>query len=351
MICKPKNKGGVGIVDFQKHNEALLLKFLDKFYNKTDTPWVNLIWRTYYQESVPHAENLCGSFWWKDVCKYLDKYRQVATILPGKGDTFLFWLDSWKFENSNTPLSERYPRIFSYVLDDKLTAEEVYAIDDITQLFHLPLSSQAYEELQELSFQMRRNPLSVGNDSWVYVWGSTYTASKYYKHIYEHIQVIGLYRWIWKSSCIMKHKFFAWLLISDRLNTRDILKRRHWKVTDDTHCELCFARAYEHRMHLFFECNFSQRIWTYLQIDWLQGQDIQTAATRARSDFGKPFFMEVVILACWNIWKQRNEKIFQYHRPSFQGWKKGFVHDISMLVHRIKRKHVDDLVAWIGSLI
>jgi hypothetical protein len=194
MICKPENKGGVGIVNFQKHNEALLLKFLDKFYNKVDTPWVNLIWRTYYQESVPHAANICGSFWWKDVCNYLDKYRQVATVLPGKGDTFLFWLDCWKFENSNTPISERYPRIFSYALDDKLTAEEVYAVDDITQLFHLPLSSQAYEELQELSSHMRRNPLAVGKDSWIYVWGSTYTASKYYKHIHEHIQVIALYR-------------------------------------------------------------------------------------------------------------------------------------------------------------
>jgi hypothetical protein len=89
MICKLKNKGGVGIVNFQKHNEALLLKFLDKFYNKADTPWVSLVWRTYYQESVPHAEHLCGSFWWKDVCKYLEKYRQVTTILPGKGDFFI----------------------------------------------------------------------------------------------------------------------------------------------------------------------------------------------------------------------------------------------------------------------
>jgi hypothetical protein len=129
MICKPKNKGGVGIVNFQKHNEALLLKFLDKFYNNADTPWVNLIWRTYYQASVPQAANLCGSFWWKDVCKYLDKYRQVATVLPGKGDSFLFWLDSCKFENSTTPLNERYQRIFSYALDDKLTAEEVYEVD------------------------------------------------------------------------------------------------------------------------------------------------------------------------------------------------------------------------------
>jgi hypothetical protein len=45
-----------------------------------------------------------------------------------------------------------------------------------------------------------------------------------------------------------------------------------------------------------------------------------------------------------------NEKILQYQRPSFQGLKRGFVHDISMLVHRIKRKHLDDLVALIGSL-
>lgn len=169
MLCKPKNRGGVGIVHFQKHNEALLFKYLDKFYNKADTPWVKLIWRTYYQFSVPLAENLCGSFWWKDVCRHIDKYRQVATVLPRKGDTFMFWLDGWRFENSTTPLHERYPRIFSYAIDDKLTAEEVYATEDITQLFHLPLSVQAYEELQDLVSNMRRSPLSVGNDSWIYI--------------------------------------------------------------------------------------------------------------------------------------------------------------------------------------
>jgi hypothetical protein len=93
-----------------------------------------------------------------------------------------------------------------------------------------------------------------------------------------------------------------------------------------------------------------RRSYMRKQIDWMHGQDIQSVALRARVDFAKPFFMEVVILTCWNIWKRRNEKIFQYQRPSFQGWKRGFVHDIPMLVHRIKRKHLDDLVAWIGSL-
>jgi hypothetical protein len=39
-VTKPKDKGGLGIIDLRSQNEALLLKHLDKFYNKKDTPWV-----------------------------------------------------------------------------------------------------------------------------------------------------------------------------------------------------------------------------------------------------------------------------------------------------------------------
>ncbi|KAK1594285.1 hypothetical protein QYE76_027246, partial [Lolium multiflorum] len=88
--------------------------------------------------------------------------------------------------------------------------------------------------------------------------------------------VPNVYLWLWKSCCVMKIKVFAWLLLSDRLNTRDLLQRRNWNVTDDKHCELCLLKAYEDRVHLFFECNFSARIWTYLQIDWQPLGDIQS---------------------------------------------------------------------------
>jgi hypothetical protein len=35
---KPKNQGGLGIVDLRAHNTTLLTKFLHKFYNKVDLP-------------------------------------------------------------------------------------------------------------------------------------------------------------------------------------------------------------------------------------------------------------------------------------------------------------------------
>jgi hypothetical protein len=55
MVCKPKENGGIGIENFKKKNDSLLMKHLHKFYNKADTPWVQLIWSTYYDNVVPHA--------------------------------------------------------------------------------------------------------------------------------------------------------------------------------------------------------------------------------------------------------------------------------------------------------
>ena len=40
-----------------------------------------------------------------------------------------------------------------------------------------------------------------------------------------------LMRWIWKSCVLPKHKFFFWLLLQDRLNTRDPLARKNFTVS------------------------------------------------------------------------------------------------------------------------
>jgi hypothetical protein len=37
-VTKPKDKGGLGVIDLISQNDALLLKHLDKFYNKKDIP-------------------------------------------------------------------------------------------------------------------------------------------------------------------------------------------------------------------------------------------------------------------------------------------------------------------------
>lgn len=56
--CKPKEQGGLGITDIQVQKKALLMKFLDKFFNKANLPWVSLTWDALYSnnQTPPQAK-------------------------------------------------------------------------------------------------------------------------------------------------------------------------------------------------------------------------------------------------------------------------------------------------------
>ena len=78
------------MVNLKLQNEALFLKFLDKFYNKVDTPWVTLLWNSYYTDKVPHALDPYGSFWWKNVFKLSPTFRGLTNCTIGNGSSVLF---------------------------------------------------------------------------------------------------------------------------------------------------------------------------------------------------------------------------------------------------------------------
>mgnify|MGYP000863857686 FL=1 len=353
LVCRPKLKGGLGILNLGLQNEALLMKFLNKFYNKVDVPWVHLIWDSYYYQRVPHDTAMCGSFWWRDICKLMDTFRAVSSVCVGKGDSLLFWSDSWEVDNSCIPLQDRFPRLFSFCIQKNSSVLEVMASGEFHSMFSLPLSEMAYRELNQLSGILSDISLDDNaKDCWYWKHGkkSGYTAKKYYDLVHEPIPTNPLLCWIWKSCCTMTIKMFAWLVIMDRVNTKDMIQRRKWKINDGPECVLCPIGALEDRNHLFFQCNFSMRVWNYLQISWPNNQDMVQIACHARKDFNKPFFSEVVFLTWWNIWKVRNDKAFRYIRPTFRQWRNGFVHDISLLAHRIKSKHREALLKWIDFL-
>jgi hypothetical protein len=84
MVCKPKKKGGLGVINLKLQNKCLILKHLHTFYNQTDFPWVKLIKNTYYYDEVPHAVTICGSFWWRNIMKLSEYYRQITKCKVGR---------------------------------------------------------------------------------------------------------------------------------------------------------------------------------------------------------------------------------------------------------------------------
>ena len=116
--CKSKKKGGLGIINLRSQNSALLLKHLDKFYNKKEIPWVKLIWHAHYSNGdIPHASTNRGSFWWRDVLKLCDLFRGIANCKIGDRSTVLFWSDLW---NDNV-MQIKFPRLYSFAKNKNIS--------------------------------------------------------------------------------------------------------------------------------------------------------------------------------------------------------------------------------------
>jgi hypothetical protein len=181
MVCKPKDKGGLGIIHMKTQNQALLMKYLDKFYNKKDLQWVDLVWSSYYQNSVPHAADNCGSFWWRSVMKLSPIYRGVAQCTVGQGSSVLFWKDDW----NHGIMQNNYPCLYSYVLNEDCSVADFCSTNDLTDLFHLPLTPEAFNEWEQLQSTIEENlHITLENDTWKYKWGGKFTSKSFYNYCF-----------------------------------------------------------------------------------------------------------------------------------------------------------------------
>jgi len=63
------------------------MKNLDKFFNRKDIPWVNLVWKKYCRNGRLPGTVKKGSFWWRDVLKLLAPFKEMANIQVNSGDS------------------------------------------------------------------------------------------------------------------------------------------------------------------------------------------------------------------------------------------------------------------------
>ena len=71
------------------------MKNLDKFYNRKEIPWVNLVWEKHYKNDKLPGIVKKGSFWWRDVLKRLPSFKEMATVQVKNGASCFFWKDRW----------------------------------------------------------------------------------------------------------------------------------------------------------------------------------------------------------------------------------------------------------------
>lgn len=292
----------------------MLMKYLHKFYNRDDIPWVGLVWESYYSNGRLPGNISKGSFWWKDVTKLIHKFKSIAKVDLKDGMTCMFWSDMWLGMIPETS----FPELYSFAKTKTTTFSSAMNEHSFQNLFHLPLSEEAFSQFTQLQNLMDSFHFDDARDTWGYNWGSNFfSSSKVYKQLRSNNPVSTKFRWLWNSSCQNKHRVFFWLILQNRLNTRGVLRRRNMEL-ENYHCVLCTKQHEESIEHLFLSCPFAAEAWNSINLnvdaDLLPIQNLDFL----REQINQSFFMEIIILFCWAIWMSRNNLIFRQVPPSVQ---------------------------------
>jgi len=269
----------------------------------------------------------------------------MAVITVKDGTSTLLWKDNWL----QTPLMDQFPHLYSFAKNKNISVSKAFSQQSLQSLFNLPLSVEAHQQFLQVQSFIEHFPLINGNDSWA-TQGGVFKVTWAYKQLLGPVQVDPVYRHLWKSPCQPKHKVFFWLLISDRLSTRNLLRRRRMALPAYT-CVLCQLGAEETLEHLFFNCQFSVHCWASCGITMQNCNDPFQALNQVQNQADQNFFLPLMILQCWSIWSVRNDFIFKAIPPTLQRVKECLLKELQFLALRVKVRLSTTFELWVQNLL
>lgn len=120
---------------------------------------------------------------------------------------------------------------------------------------------------EQLQLQTHLTTLQLNGKPDYYEWdlgvptASRYSTGETYNYLRPQRPRVTWVDVVWTKRGIPRHNFHLWLVLQDRIPTRDRLIS--WGLQVSPSCLLCNA-ANESRDHLFQDCSFSFNLWTQL---------------------------------------------------------------------------------------
>lgn len=161
--------------------------------------------------------------------------------------------------------------------------------------FHTPLSSQAYLQFMELQTTTQNVQLSGTYDKWIYPWASDFSSIKMYKLLKQGVPAPPIFAKIWKNASMLKYKIFFWLLMHDRVNSRNLLHRKSFHLPS-YNCALCHAHTEETSHHLFWDCDFALSCWDSIITNINRGTSLYDEIIIFAQALPAPIAMEILIM-------------------------------------------------------
>jgi mannosylglycoprotein endo-beta-mannosidase len=239
--CLPTVQGGLGILNMEKFARALRLRWLWHEWKDPAKPWVGL----------------------ETPCDKIDKILLAAAtkITIGDGHTIRFWDSAWM--DGQRP-KDIMPLAYAVSKKKRITLQEGLEndawIEDLNLNGNTPFTVDLIDQLVAL-WDATQGILLDQNEpdqiTWKLSVHGEYSASSAYKAQCLGTTGSNFNTLIWRTRALAKCKFYAWLVIQNRVWTSDRLAARGWP--NNGTCPLCHTKN-ETAVHLLAHCRFSRRI-------------------------------------------------------------------------------------------
>ncbi|KAI0494853.1 hypothetical protein KFK09_024999 [Dendrobium nobile] len=304
-VCLPKDKGGLGIFNFNALIHCYNCSLIYRIYNSNSllADWV----LKYYSSpwKPPHSR---ASKYWKNICATAAVTTSNWIFKINKSSQSSFLWDHWC---NNNRLVDLNPELVNYV------DCPVNTFIDEDGFWHFPISLS--NDLTEAISSVFIFDSISENITWST--GTKPTFKDYCKNYFQNLPNCSWADLIWHKKHSLRFSSYSWLALVGGLKTATALHHRN--IVVDLHCSLCHSSP-ESTSHLYFECNFSHSILSCLipesaallmrpnlmqMLDWVNENDSFSSTKK------KLYFFSISCLIYF-IWRERNERRFKSNASS-----------------------------------
>jgi hypothetical protein len=164
-VCRPKECGGLGLLNSKKMNLALMIKWIWKLYQADNPIWAQIIRGKYNSaNNIFEGTGQGGSQFWRSLHKIKHLFKLGAKFEIRDGRRTQFWMDKW---TGHGALKDRFPELFN-IANAQMSAVAQVCGPRGTLSFRRSLDPQNLEAWQQLRAIIEQTSLSQGQDrvSW-----------------------------------------------------------------------------------------------------------------------------------------------------------------------------------------
>jgi hypothetical protein len=230
IICRPKEQGGLGILDLDIQNKCLLSKWLYKLINE-DGAWQQLLRNKYLSTmSITQVGKKPGdSQFWIGLMNVKNQFLTFGNFRLQNGTQIRFWEDIWL---GNSTLRDQYPNLYNIVRRKNATVSNVLSTVPYHISFRRALVGHNLHSWNSLVLRMANIHLNDQHD--VLRWSLTRRGEFSVRSMYNAIlnsNIMPHSRFIWEIKLPLKVKIFLWFLFKGVTLTKDNLVKRNWHGT------------------------------------------------------------------------------------------------------------------------